>query len=363
MSSSSLGLSNYLAQYGPDNFLVPGALLVNLYSNCLAAIRAAPSDLTRSVGVPPADLRAWVSRIDDAVSNWQCALRGPDSLLLFAPYFAFDLEGSDHVALDVWRSYSSLSAPLLLVFPRRNSTPPPVASTLPATRPVGSLVSSFRSPDSVKRSRVASPEVVAPDLPPSRGRGGKRSRPSSKRRSRQAVQIALSFAKALDPGRRRDDPNYRCDYCSRQEKDCEPPLPRASGKLPPGCRRCVAERQRCVPGPPLPPDPSLRVPPTAPVKLDLLASVSTHLSPSVGSASSPPFSSSGAATGVAGSSSSSFAHVAPFATSSGSSNLPSRLFTSVPSVETREWLAAHGLTVSGLLELMNRPTPDDSPSR
>ena len=66
---------------------------------------------------------------------------------------------------------------------------------------------------------------------------------------------------------------------------------------------------------------------------------------------------------AAGSSSSSFAHVAPHATSSGSSNLPSRLFSSVPSVETREWLAAHGLTVSGLLELMNRPTPDDSSSR
>ena len=102
MSSSSLGLSNFLAQYGSDNFLVPGALLVNLYSNCLSAIRATPPDLTRSVGVPPANLLAWVSRIDDAVSNWHCALRGPDSLLLFAPYFAFDLVGSDHVALDVW---------------------------------------------------------------------------------------------------------------------------------------------------------------------------------------------------------------------------------------------------------------------
>ena len=363
MSSSSLGLSNFLAQYGPDNFLVPGALLVNLYSNCLAAIRAAPSDLTRSVGVPTADLRAWVSRIDDAVSNWQCALHGPESLLLFAPYFAFDLVGSDHVALDVWRSYSSLSAPLLLVFPRRNSTPPPVASNLPVIRPADPLVPSFHSPDPIKRSRVAGSEVDAPALPPSRGRGGKRGRSSSKRRSRQVVQIARSFAKALDPGRRRDDPNYRCDYCSEQEKPCEPPLPRPSGKLPPGCLRCVTERQRCVPGPPLPPNPSLRVSPTLPARLDFLASVSTHVSPAGGSASSPPFSSSGAATGVAGSSSSSFAHVAPLTTASGSSNPPSRLFSSVPSAETREWLSVHGLTVSGLLELMNRPDPDDSPSR
>ena len=362
MSSSSLGLSNFLAQYGSDNFLVPGSLLVNLYSNCLSAIRATPPDLTRSVGVPPANLLAWVSRIDDAVSNWHCALRGPDSLLLFAPYFAFDLEGSDHVALDVWRSYSSLSAPMLLVFPRRNSTPPPVASNLSSARPVNALDPSFHSPDSVKRSRVAGPEVVSPALPPSRGRGGKRSRPASKRRSRQAVRIARSFAQSLDPDRRRDDPNYKCDNCSEREEKCEAPPPSSSGKLAPRCRRCMQEHRGCFPVAPLPPDPSLQSSPSAPTELKFLASVSTHLSPVGGSADSPPLSSSGVASAVAGSSSS-FAHVSPPARVSGSSQTPSRLFTSVPSVETREWLAAHDLTVSGLLELMNRAVPDDSSSR
>ena len=362
MSSPLLGLSNFLAQYGSDNFLVSGALLANLYSTCLASIRAAPPDLIRSVGVPPSDLRAWVSRVDDAVSTWHSAFRSPDSLPLFAPYFAFDLVGSDHVALDIWRSYSSLSAPLLLIFPRRNSTPPPVASVLPSAHPGAPLSPSLHSPVASKRPRVTEPEFAASALPSSRGRGGKRARPPFKRRSRQAVQIARSFAKALDPGRRRDAPDYKCDYCSEQEEKCEPPLPHSSGKLPPGCRRCIRERRRCLPGPPLTPNPSLQVSPATPVELNFLASVSTHLSPVGGSASSPPLSSTGPASGVAGSSSSSFAHVGPPTSASGSSHPPSRLFTSVPSAETREWLAAHGLTVSGLLELMNRSVPDESPS-
>ena len=255
MSSPYLGLSNFLAQHGPDTFLLSGALLTNLYSNCLSAVRAASPDLAWSVGPLPADLQSWVTRVDETVMTWRSSFHDPDSFPLFAPYFAFDLVGSDHVALDVWRSYSSLSASLLFVFPRRNSTPPLVSSDPPPIRPGSSLATPFlpHSLDSSKQPRVAGPERVASALPPSRGYGGKRARPASKRRARQVVRLARS--------------------------------------------------------------------------------------------------------------SSSFAPVASPAPASGPSQAPPRLFTSVPSVETCEWLAVHKLTISGLLKLMNRNVPDDSSSR
>ena len=252
MSSPYLGLSNFLAQHGPDTFLISGALLTNLYSNCLSAVRAASPDLAWSVGPLPGDLQSWVARVDDAVVTWRSSFHDPDSFPFFAPYFAFDLVGSDHVALDVWRAYSSLSAPLLFVFPRRNGTLPLVSFDPPSDCPGSSLATPFlpNSLDSSKRPRFAGPESVASALPLSRGSGGKRSRPASKRRPRQVARLAHS--------------------------------------------------------------------------------------------------------------SSSFASVASPAPASGSSQAPPRLFTSVPSVETCEWLAVHNLTVSGLLRLMNRDVPDDS---
>ena len=61
MSPPYLGLSNLLTQYGPDTFLASGALLTNLYSNCLSAVRAASPDLAWSVGPLPGDLQSWVA--------------------------------------------------------------------------------------------------------------------------------------------------------------------------------------------------------------------------------------------------------------------------------------------------------------